>query len=366
MESKRSSASRWRNVLLVVSSILASFVFMELYLRIFMPQDLIVPMPAIQDSELIYRLKADTKAYLKGTSVRWFHLETNSLGLRDREIEPGKKTDRLRVMLLGDSMSMAEGVELEETYIKRYEEMANRDAPGRRVEAINAAIRGYGNDQEVLLFERFGPVFLPDVVVLAFFEGNDLEDNRNGGLFRLGSEGELVKRTPTESDSPKLRYYNRQIRIQNVPGYRFLVGHSHLVNFARMHYARHLMRHHDEVASVNSIQRSYREEDLVLTREILKRWQADCHQLGSVPVMLYIPAPESLGDSRAHTRTAGLNSAMAEFARRQNLAFLDLTAAFLKVPDPQHLYLKDAHLSPEGHVSVASELHDFLKRRNLL
>jgi phage regulator Rha-like protein len=365
MDSKQPSASRWRNVLLVISSILVSFVFMELYLRIFMPQDLIVPMPAVQDTELIYRLKADTKAYLKGTSVRWFHLETNSLGLRDREIEPGKMTDRRRVMLLGDSMSMAEGVELEETYIKRFEEMTNRTAPGRRVEAINAAIRGYGNDQEVLLFERLGPVFLPDVVVLAFFEGNDLEDNRNGGLFRLGPEG-LVKRIPTESDSPKLRYYNRQIQIQNIPGYRFLVGNFHLVNFARMHYARYLMSRHDEVASVNSLQQAFREEDLALTRAILKRWQEDCRRLGAVPVILYMPAPESFGDPRASARTTGLNSAMSDFAREQRIAFLDLTAAFRKMPDPQLLYLKDGHLSPEGHVNAAGALHEFLKQRSYL
>lgn len=365
MESKRPAMSRWRDALLVFCSILASLAAMEIYLRVFMPQDLIVPMPAVRDDELIYRLKADTKAYLKGTSVRWFHLETNSLGLRDGEIEPGRKADRFRVMLLGDSMSMAEGVELEETYIKRLETLANRGGAAKPVEAINAAVRGYGNDQEVLLFERLGPTFLPDVVILAFFEGNDLDDNRNGGLFRLGPEG-LVKQAPTESDSPKLRYYNRQIRIQNVPGYSFLVGHSHLVNFVRMHYARHLIRQHDEVASVNGGGRSWRGEDLALTQEILKRWQDDCRRLGAVPVILYIPAPESLGRDRAGTRTAGLNAAMADFARRQGLAFLDLTAAFLRAPDPMILYLKDAHLSPEGHVSAAGVLYDFLKGRNML
>jgi len=351
--------------LLVFCSILICLVAMELYLRVFMPQDLIIPMPAVSDDELIYRLKADTKAYLKGTSVRWFHLETNSLGLRDVEIEPGKKPDRLRVMLLGDSMSMAEGVELEETYIKRLEALANSGRPVKPVQTINAAIRGYGNDQEVLLFERLGPAFRPDVVILAFFEGNDLDDNRNGCLFRLGPDG-LVRQAPSEADSPKRRYYERQIRIQNIPGYRFLVGHSHLANFVRMHVARMLIRQHDAVASVNSLQHTWRCEDLTLTQEILKRWQNDCLRLAAAPVMLYIPAPESLGDSNSPVRTKGLNAAMADFARKQNLAFLDLTAAFREAPDPSALYLEDAHLSPEGHVYAAGALHEFLKRQQML
>ena len=139
-----------------------------------------MPMPAMADSELIYRLPANTKSYLKGTSVRWFHLETNSLGLRDSEHDLQKAPGTFRVLLLGDSMSMAEGVELTETYIKQFEKKANEQALGKKVETINAAIRGYGNDQEVVLFERIGMQFQPDLVILAFFEGNDFDDNRQG------------------------------------------------------------------------------------------------------------------------------------------------------------------------------------------
>jgi hypothetical protein len=64
-------------------------------------------------------------------------------------------------MLLGDSMSMAEGVELEETYIKRYEWLANKEGRCPRIETINAAIRGTGTNQETLFFERIGAKFNP-------------------------------------------------------------------------------------------------------------------------------------------------------------------------------------------------------------
>ena len=119
---KRAKFKRpFANLLLILFSLIISIFFIEVFFRIFLPQDLIIPMPAQEDEELIYRLSPNTKSYLKGTSARWFHLETNSLGLRDSERNFDKSQGTFRVLLLGDSMSMAEGVELEETYIKRFE-----------------------------------------------------------------------------------------------------------------------------------------------------------------------------------------------------------------------------------------------------
>jgi len=178
-------------------SLVVTFSIIEIALRIFLPQELITPMPAMADREMIYRLPSNTSAYLKGTSVRWFHLKTNSLGLRDREIPFAKTPGIYRVLLLGDSMSMAEGVELEETYIKQFEKKIGTKPSGRKVETINAAIRGFGNDQEIVLFERLGRRFLPDMVILAFYEGNDLTDNANGGIFTV-KDGEFG------CDNPKL------------------------------------------------------------------------------------------------------------------------------------------------------------------
>jgi len=124
--------SLFTNFLLVITSIFIALGLAEIFFRFFMPQDLIVPMPATADKELIYRLPPNTKAYLRGTSVRWFHLETNSLGLRDSEHDFAKSNGVFRILLLGDSMSMAEGVELAETYIKQLEKKTNNEAIGKK------------------------------------------------------------------------------------------------------------------------------------------------------------------------------------------------------------------------------------------
>ncbi len=364
--------SIFTNILLVLVSIFVTLGLFEISLRVFAPQDLIVPMPAMADSELIYRLPANTKSYLKGTSVRWFHLETNSLGLRDGEHDLQKAPGTFRVLLLGDSMSMAEGVELPETYIKQFEKKANEQALTKKAETINAAIRGYGNDQEVVLFERIGMQFQPDLVILAFFEGNDFDDNRDGGIFQL-TEGELIKTLPTLESSPKMRYYNQQIRIQNFPGYRFLVGHSHLINFLRRKYASYLTnralssQRKGEQGHPAQGSRIIGEADWKLTERILLRWDADCRKINSLPLILFIP---DLNNIRAYMKTKAIGNrtdkSMSDFARANNILFINLTDQFMHYPDVESLYLPDAHLSPLGHDIVAAEITRFLRARKLL
>ena len=357
--------------MLVVISIVISLGLLEIFLRVFAPQDLIVPMPAIADSELIYRLPANTKSYLKGTSVRWFHLETNSLGLRDSEHDLQRAPGAFRVLLLGDSMSMAEGVELAETYIKQFEKKANEQALRKKVETINAAIRGYGNDQEVVLFERIGMQFQPDLVILAFFEGNDFDDNRQGSIFQL-KNGQLIKTTPTEENSQKMRYYNQQIKIQNFPGYRFLVGHSHLVNFLRKKYAAYLTHRALTVDKRRPEDRSNEgqtvsEADWNLTTQILMRWNADCRKINSLPLILFIP---DIINIRAYKKSMPdkprTDQRMRDFANANNILFINLTDLFTRDQNVESLYLQDAHLSPAGHDIVAAEITRFLRARKIL
>ncbi len=118
-------------------------VALEVGLRIFAPQHLKISVPAILDSELIYRLPAHAKGadVKKEFSVR---IETNSLGLRDQEYS-AMRSDRVvkRILALGDSMTFAEGVEAEDTYPKLLEQdLAKQNGTGS-YDLIYAAIRGY-------------------------------------------------------------------------------------------------------------------------------------------------------------------------------------------------------------------------------
>jgi len=215
--------------------------------------------------------------------------------------------------------------------------------------------------------------FNPDLVILAFFEGNDFDDNRQGSIFQL-KEGELIKTIPTEESSPKMRYYRKQIMIQNFPGYRFMVGHSHLANFLRKKYADYLVRRvvsaqkkDDEKSHAAQGPKVVSEADWNLTKQILLRWREDCRKINSTPLILFIPDSKNVRSyAKLKTVSNRTDKIMGDFAYANNILFIDLTDQFLRYPDVKSLYLQDGHLSPLGHDIVGGEIARFLRARTII
>jgi len=100
-------------------------------------------------------------------------VHTNSQGLRDRPHDHAKPDGTFRIVVLGDSFMEAYQVQLEEALPFRLQEIL---AP-RKVEVINLGVGGYGTAQELLALREEGLRYSPDLVVLAFFVGNDILDN---------------------------------------------------------------------------------------------------------------------------------------------------------------------------------------------
>ncbi|MDE2811346.1 MAG: SGNH/GDSL hydrolase family protein, partial [Gemmatimonadota bacterium] len=98
-------------------------------------------------------------------------MRINSIGLRDREFADAKAAGVRRVALFGDSFVEGWGVPIEAAVSRQLEACLRRE--GAAVEVANFGVAGYGTDQALLFFERQGPRFGADEVVL-FFYGNDL------------------------------------------------------------------------------------------------------------------------------------------------------------------------------------------------
>jgi len=106
-------------------------------------------------------------------------VKVNSQGWRDREHSVAKPAGTYRIAVLGDSYAEAMQVDLERTFWsllpKRLESCGF--APGKRIETVNFGVSGYGTAHELLtLQERVWP-YSPDMVLLAFFPGNDVRNN---------------------------------------------------------------------------------------------------------------------------------------------------------------------------------------------
>ncbi|MBI1870499.1 MAG: SGNH/GDSL hydrolase family protein [Chlamydiae bacterium] len=120
----------------------------------------------------------------------------NSLGFREKEFSPQKKTGIKRILILGDSQTWGSGVEQDERFSDVLEQLLKEHEVS--VEVLNLGMTGYGTDQEFLLYQKLGVDYLPDLVIVAFY-WNDLFENSMSRVygypkpqFVVGEEGKLT------------------------------------------------------------------------------------------------------------------------------------------------------------------------------
>ncbi|NQW26242.1 MAG: hypothetical protein HQ473_07770, partial [Cryomorphaceae bacterium] len=110
-------------------------------------------------------------------------LNINSKGLRDREYEYAKPDGWRRILVLGDSFVWGYGVADDEIFTEYLERRFEKE--GTKCEVLNTGVSGWGTDQELLYLTRHGHKFHPDLVVLAFYLGNDPSNNAHSIQYGL-------------------------------------------------------------------------------------------------------------------------------------------------------------------------------------
>jgi lysophospholipase L1-like esterase len=112
------------------------------------------------------RLRPNRRITIENHSLsgKRVEIETNSIGLRNSEV--GEKQGP-RILFLGDSITFADYLLEEETFVRLVEQSARRD--GRSWEAINAGIAAISLKTELALLLETGLQVEPDLVVLGFY-----------------------------------------------------------------------------------------------------------------------------------------------------------------------------------------------------
>jgi lysophospholipase L1-like esterase len=123
----------------------------------------------IPDDDLICKHRSNFSGTYDGIEYAF-----NEIGLRDAAIEP-KAPNELRILVLGDSVTLGWGVAEEDTYCRQLESsLAARLKQPVRV--INSGVGGYNTDQELAFFRRHAESLKPDLVLLLYVR-NDVEVN---------------------------------------------------------------------------------------------------------------------------------------------------------------------------------------------
>jgi len=198
-------------LVVVLISLCVGLVLCEVLLRYALPQTLGV---WSQTRDGLNLLRPSFNGYVQKFNT---HVHTNALGFRDVEHDLANSKGAYRILLLGDSFMEGLQVEFEESFPHLLEEELNKKLPCH-VEVINAAVSGWGTDDEVTYLSRRGMALRPSLVLFGTTLHNDISDNLEERYHVR--QGEVLRPKPSTEES-LFRHVNLEIRS-------YLVSHSHL------------------------------------------------------------------------------------------------------------------------------------------
>ena len=365
-------SERWRfrgrrrsaGILAIVGGFLSAIAAVEIFLRLFSPQPL----------SLSYFSPLGLTLHIPGADVRYARSEfdhrvrINSFGLRDDEHGLTKPAGVTRILILGDSFAEGKQVRLEETFPKQLESMLRGQSANRGWEVVNGGVSGYGTAEEIKFFELYGRAFEPQIVILAFFVGNDLEDNRNSPFFRW-HDGRLEER-PVRAPSPI------ELLVDRIKEYG--ASHFHLWQFLRDRYHTIYARRSPRGGELPSVgeevpwpdTESRQEEDWKLTEALLDRLHASVRKANARLLIAAIPDRTQVDDEeRAKANHAALRPGdrdadqrrLAAFVRSRSIPFVDLLGPLREAHRQERTYFRiDGHFNARGHAVAAHEIFNAL------
>jgi lysophospholipase L1-like esterase len=291
---------------------------------------------------------------------------TNSKGLRNTTDFPySKAKGTLRVLSLGDSQTQGYEVRQEATFSAVLEHFLN--GRGVHAEVLNSGVSGFGTAEELAFLENEGYRYEPDVVVLAFYS-NDFVDNIKAGLFRLDEPDRLV-----EAKFEHIPGVRIQDIIYRVPGVKWLGENSYFYStlfnsvweFAKSE-ARSRAVHKSTPSRTNpepaaneafdfavETQSKHSAYQTALAVALIKRMQVFCTGRGIR--LIVVDVPQRLGDRQFVSSFSsevldGLAAAHTEYATSDSL-FDDYRGAVeLHVPHGIH------HITEFTHALIGVEL----------
>jgi lysophospholipase L1-like esterase len=122
----------------------------------------------------LLRLPAGARQHHQSTEFDYTFL-ANSLGLRGPERPYAKPPGTRRIVVVGDSFVAGYGVADDAVFTTRLEALLKGESK-LAVEVINVGRNGTSTIRELDLYTMIGRRFMPDVVVLCYFLGNDLRE----------------------------------------------------------------------------------------------------------------------------------------------------------------------------------------------
>ncbi len=318
-------------------------------------------------------------------------LRINNYGMLDQEYPEAREPGTLRIAVLGDSMTAGEEVPQESRYHELWEQALPKRL-GKKVDVLNFGVRGFGTWESLQMFHLKVRKFKPDVTVLAFYWGNDVENNLTA----------LLESHPNPLKSQYGISLGRRVNVARKDFNKWLWNHSAVYHLTRKGY--NLIENNVKNFFSNDSQKPVRVEKMYpanpsayelaqrvkpfqppplgedlespfddkfffdsegwhLTRRLIRRLHKEVRQAGSQLLVIHFMDVDQYYD---YPRLP-LEDFDA-FLKRENIPSLNLYPAFHAL-DRASLYKNvfedDSHFNATGHRFLAQNSLDFLIRQLL-
>lgn len=280
--------------------------------------------------------------------VRSFEVQTNSLGMRGRDVAPEPPPGTWRILVVGDSVAFGEGLPVEKAFPALLEQRLQAETH-RPVEVLNGGVEGYNTLSELAFFRQVGVKLHPQTVILAF----NLNDwDQAPALDRRG----ILTRDPDPRRRPSL------------------AERSELLGVARVGLDQALARFRGSPASapdergflafdlaVSAIRKHFwadpKGDGLAEVEKGLSGFAAEARERHIQIVVAIIPDGDQLHTDKPDLRPQAVVRALCD---RYGLPWIDLYPPFLEAPD-WPLFFNIMHPNGIGHEIIARELARYLE-----
>ncbi len=325
---------------IIIAVIMFSFTA-EIIVRIFSPQ---------QEAERWFKSDSRYGYVHKKNFYQEYHypghefvmvVKTNSFGHRDREYDLSKR-DRKKILLLGDSFVFGYGVNMEDHFDTKLEQLLNKS--GENCIVINAGVGGWGTLQEITYAKDYFNVINPDIIIITFCGNDPYDDLRYKYKMRDNEKG--------------LFYF---------PGKIFLRNHSHLYRFVWKKYS--TLLHHlvlkrkiaegrktdDTIVLDKQSANIITEEEWNKTLRYMKNFHKDFLKFNSNGVLLVQTTAPWDVNIRKH---------LASISNGENLIYVDLYNDTILLRPEQRKLPYDRHWTQIMHSIVAENLYKTILGQN--
>jgi lysophospholipase L1-like esterase len=347
-----------KNLLLLLGSIFLCLIAFEVFFRVWDPPISKPGMYQIHRPSPVFGWELVPGASGFGRAGTYIHI--NADGFRDSEHSPHKDAGIFRIMVIGDSFTFGQGVNLEDTYSKYLERFINNK--GINSEVINCGVIGYGMWQYLEVLKRKVIPCKPDLVILGIFI-----DDITTSFSPYKNLGNWPGTNPFAKDASDIMnrsyLWNFFENLNTIfeTKYRYRRGYQYLKGIEERKQATGPA--HPETTWHQIMYGKLPKQTYLDFSQTLNEFIRTCEAVNIQPLIVLIPDAAQLNEPERQA----VNRFVEETCREIGVPLVDVTERFEREEDPRTLYLFpfDAHTSPKGHRLIAESILEKIRELRL-